>query len=117
MVARTKKLLDVYMAAFNAANLRCFEIKSTKLDDRDLEGVRFATMHRVKGLEFPYVFVAGVNNGIVPLETAIDHTDSVSEAETLKSEKCLIYVALTRTQKCAYVTSYGKASLILPERK
>ena len=117
VVARTKKLLDVYMAAFNAANLRCFEIKSTKLDDRDLEGVRFATMHRVKGLEFPYVFVAGVNNGIVPLETAIDHTDSVSEAETLKSEKCLIYVALTRTQKCAYVTSYGKASLILPERK
>ena len=72
-------------------------------------------MHRVKGLEFQYVFVVAVNNGIVPLEAAIDHTDSVSEAETLKSEKCLIYVALTRTQKCAYVTSYGKKSTILPE--
>lgn len=115
VVARTKKLLDSYLTAFSAAGIRCFEIKSSKLDDRTMEGIRLATMHRVKGLEFQYVFVVAVNNGIVPLEAAIDHTDSVSEAETLKSEKCLIYVALTRTQKCAYVTSYGKKSTILPE--
>lgn len=113
IVARTNKLLDNYMRAFTTTGLRCFELKPSKLDDRDIEGIRFATMHRVKGLEFQYVFVVAVNAGIVPLDAAIDHTDVVSENETMKSEKCLIYVALTRTQKCAYVTSYGRQSIWL----
>lgn len=115
VVARTKKLLDNYATAFSSASIRSYEIKSSKVDDRSLDGIRLATMHRVKGLEFQYVFVVSVNQGIVPLEAAIDHTDPVSESETMKAEKCLIYVALTRTQKCAYVTSFGKVSSILPK--
>ena len=67
-------------------------------------------MHRVKGLEFRYVFVVSVNNRIVPLASAIDHTDAISEKETTTAEKCLLYVALTRAQKGAYITSYGKKS-------
>lgn len=71
-------------------------------------------MHRVKGLEFQYVFVAAVNNKVIPLPAAINKTDAVSEAETLTAEKCLLYVALTRAQKGAYITSYGKKSEFLP---
>ena len=78
--------------------------------NRGLMGVRVATMHRVKGLEFKYVFVVAVNNRIVPLPAAINHTDTISEAESITSEKCLLYVALTRAQKGAYITSYGKKS-------
>ena len=78
--------------------------------EADYDGLRVATMHRVKGLEFQYVFVAAVNNRIVPLSSAINRTDAVSEAETMTSEKCLLYVALTRAQKGAYITSYGKQS-------
>ena len=70
-------------------------------------------MHRVKGLEFRYVFVAAVNNRIVPLPSAINKTDVVSETESLTSEKCLLYVALTRARQAAYITSYGKASEFL----
>ncbi len=56
-------------------------------------------MHRVKGLEFKYVFIAAVNNRIIPLPFAINKTDAVSEVESITSEKCLLYVAMTRAQK------------------
>ena len=62
------------------------------------------------GLEFQYVFVVAANNRIIPLASAIDHTDAVSEQETMTAEKCLLYVALTRAQEGAYSSGYGKMS-------
>ncbi|WP_416196814.1 3'-5' exonuclease [Selenomonas sp.] len=67
-------------------------------------------MHRVKGLEFQYVFVAGVNKGLVPLAQVVDVEDPIAKQEAQTAEKCLLYVALTRAQKGAYITSYGKKS-------
>lgn len=110
IVARTKKLVDDYIAELTKAGIRSYAIKRNKSDDRAYDGLRVATMHRVKGLEFKYVFIAAVNNRIVPLPSAINKTDTVSEAESITSEKCLLYVAMTRAQKGAYITSYGKAS-------
>ena len=113
VVARTHRLLDDYIAHFTSSGIRCYEIKGNKADDRGLDGIRFATMHRVKGLEFQYVFVVAANNRIIPLASAIDHTDAVSEQETMTAEKCLLYVALTRAQKGAYISGYGKMSEFL----
>lgn len=113
VVARTHKLLDDYIAHFTSSGIRCYEIKGNKADDRGLDGIRVATMHRVKGLEFQYVFVVAAINRIIPLASAIDHTDSVSEQETMTAEKCLLYVALTRAQKGAYISGYGKMSEFL----
>lgn len=113
VVARTHKLLDDYIAHFTSSGIRCYEIKGNKADDRGLDGIRVATMHRVKGLEFQYVFVVAANNRIIPLASAIDHTDAVSEQETMTAEKCLLYVALTRAQKGAYISGYGKMSEFL----
>ena len=113
VVARTKKLVDDYIAQFTRAGIRSYAIKRNKTDDRNYDGLRVATMHRVKGLEFQYVFVAAVNNRVIPLTSAINKTDAVSEAESTASEKCLLYVALTRAQKGAYITSYGKKSEFL----
>lgn len=113
VVVRTHKLLDDYIAHFISSGIRCYEIKGNKADDRGLDGIRVATMHRVKGLEFQYVFVVAANNRIIPLASAIDHTDSVSEQETMTAEKCLLYVALTRAQKGAYISGYGKMSEFL----
>lgn len=110
IVARTKKLVDDYVAQLTKAGIRSYVIKRNKTDNRNYDGLRVATMHRVKGLEFQYVFVVAVNRGYVPLTSAIDKTDKISEAETMTSEKCLLYVALTRAQKGAYITSYGKKS-------
>ena len=113
VVARTKKLVDDYIALFTKAGIRAYAIKRNKVDDRNFDGLRIATMHRVKGLEFKYVFIAAVNNRIIPLPSAINQTDAVSEAESMTSEKCLLYVAMTRAQKGVYLTSYGRKSEFL----
>mgnify|MGYP000866488973 FL=1 len=113
VVARTHKLLEDYIAQFTANGIRSFEIKRNKADDRTLDGIRIATMHRVKGLEFQYVFIVAANKRIIPLASAIDHTDVISEQESLIAEKCLLYVALTRAQKGAYISGYGQMSEFL----
>jgi superfamily I DNA/RNA helicase len=113
VVARTHRLLDDYIALLTRSGLKTYEIKRNKLDDRSFDGVRMATMHRVKGLEFQYVFIVAVNNRILPLVSVINHTDAISEEESITAEKCLLYVALTRAQKSAYITSYGSPSEFL----
>lgn len=110
VVARTKKLVDDYLALFTKAGVRSYAIKRNKIEDRSHDGLRIATMHRVKGLEFKYVFITAVNNRIVPLQSAINNIDAISEAESIASEKCLLYVAMTRAQKGVYITSYGRKS-------
>lgn len=113
IVARTHRLLDDYIAQLTNAGIKFYEIKRSKLDDRSSEGVRVATMHRVKGLEFEHVFVVAVNKRVVPPVSAIDYTDPVTVEEAITAEKCLLYVALTRAQKSAYITSYGTPSELL----
>lgn len=113
VVARTHKLLDDYISQFTANGIRCYEIRGSKTDDRGLDGIRVATMHRVKGLEFQYVFIVAANQRVIPLASAIDHSDPITEQETLTAEKCLLYVALTRAQKGAYISGYGKLSEFL----
>jgi superfamily I DNA/RNA helicase/mRNA-degrading endonuclease RelE of RelBE toxin-antitoxin system len=113
IVARTHRLLDDYIAQLTQAGIKTYEIKRNKLDDRSFNGVRVATMHRVKGLEFQHVFVVAVNKRIVPLAAASGYADPISEAEAITAEKCLLYVALTRAQKSAFITSYGSPSEFL----
>ena len=113
VTARTHKLLDEYIKQFTANGIRCYEIKGNKADDQGLDGIRVATMHRVKGLEFQYMFVVAANKNVLPLPSAIDHTDSVTEQETTTAEKCLLYVALTRARQGAYISGYGKLSEFL----
>lgn len=113
VVARTKKLVEDYITLFTKAGIRSYAIKRNKVDDRSFDGLRVATMHRVKGLEFKYVFIVAANNRILPLQAAINRTDAVSETESLTSEKCLLYVAMTRAQKGVYITSYGRQSEFL----
>lgn len=113
IVARTHKLLDDYISQLTAAGYRTYEIKRSKIDDRAAKGIRVATMHRVKGLEFQYVFIAAVNHRVVPHASVINGADDVAVEEAINSEKCLLYVALTRAQKQAYISSYGTASELI----
>ena len=101
------------IAKFTANGLRCYEISGSRADDREQDGIRAATMHRVKGLEFQYVFVVAANKGVLPLALAVDHADAVSRQENMTAEKCLLYVALTRAQKGAFISWYGQKSEFL----
>jgi len=86
------------------------ELKSKEEKD----AVRLMTVHAAKGLEFPYVFIAGMEEGLFPHERlddkGIDHEE----------ERRLFYVALTRAEKKVFLTYahmrtiYGSARVNVP---
>lgn len=75
-------------------------------ENRQRQGIRVATMHRVKGLEFDYVVVVDVNDGVCPPKPALQAagSDSVALNEIYKEERSLIYVAMTRAKKSVLLT-------------
>jgi len=80
------------------------------------DGVRLATLHGVKGLEFPVVFIAGLEEGTFP------HARSLSDRTQLAEEYHLFYVGITRAQlrlylSCArYRESHGQTREMAPSR-
>lgn len=78
-----------------------------KDDDEDEESnkhkINLMTIHASKGLEFDFVFVARMNQGIIP------STKSLEEASLVEEERRLAYVAITRAKKFLHV-SYVKTS-------
>jgi len=62
------------------------------------DGVVLMTMHNAKGLEFPVVFVVGLEQGLFP------HSRSFDEPGGVEEERRLCYVAMTRAQKRLYLT-------------
>lgn len=71
--------------------------------------VRLMTIHLSKGLEFNNVYMAGVNEGILP------HQRSLITHENLEEERRLMYVAMTRARKMLMLSFYGLASRFLYE--
>ncbi|MEO6508952.1 MAG: 3'-5' exonuclease, partial [Patescibacteria group bacterium] len=76
---------------------------------KNKEGVRLMTLHQAKGLEFPYVFIAGVEEGILP------HVRSIQDLFQLEEERRLFYVGITRAQNKLYIT-YTRRRFIFGRR-
>jgi len=113
IVARTAKMLkDDYQGL-----LQSLSIAHTVLDKNKNAaggGVRLATMHRVKGLEFPVMVLAGMNSKTMPLRVASVEGDPTSKAEHEDRERSLMFVAATRARDQLIVTSWGSPSPFLP---
>ncbi len=71
----------------------------TDIDDwnEDENHVTMMTVHSAKGLEFPVVFVTGLEDGLFPLSGALN------ERNLMEEERRLFYVALTRAQQMVYL--------------
>ncbi len=73
--------------------------------------MRVATMHRVKGLEYNRMIIAGLSDELMPWRQQVRFSKDPSvrrEAELM--ERALLYVALTRARKAALITAHGKIS-------
>ena len=112
VVARTGQERDAIVEELADADLSV-EVLETDSPDESSEGVRLATMHRVKGLEFDHMVIASVNKGIVPLPAAAYSVDWQERAAAETAERALLYVAATRAKKELAVLSFGERSPFL----
>jgi hypothetical protein len=111
LVARTNGLVDQYEEAMKARGIQTYRLSRNEAEDHSTEGLRIATMHRVKGLEFDRLCIAGVNKGVVPLEVGDAHSSDVAVRESAEQrERALFYVALTRARREVLITSNGQPS-------
>ncbi len=112
LVARTGRLLsDHYQPLLKAAKVPCVVLD--KKNDPGEPGVRLGTMHRVKGLEFPVMLLAGVNKGVVPMRVSSVEGDPTARTEHEERERSLLFVAATRARDHLIVTAYGNPSPFL----
>ena len=112
VTARTRDDLRAVQAAMDDADIRWSEIGS----DTKKPGVRTATMHSCKGLEFARLAVVAANADNLPFPLAITAV-GVDEAQhdiDILRERCLLYVACTRARDELIVTSSGTPSTLLP---
>ena len=87
-------------------------------DDGDMEvaEVTLMTLHAAKGLEFPVVFLIGMEEGVFPLSRASE------DPEELEEERRLAYVGITRAEEILFLTNantrtlFGKTSYNRPSR-
>ncbi|MEB3327782.1 MAG: 3'-5' exonuclease, partial [Candidatus Sericytochromatia bacterium] len=113
IVARRSALVQGYAEALAARGVPTF-VLGRGGDDPRVPGVRLATMHRVKGVEFDRVWIAGVEEGVVPPAGALSaQADDVSRDEVLRLERSLLYVAATRAKREAVVSWGGVRSRLL----
>ena len=96
--------------------LDAITLRSNDDDDSDGSGVTLATIHASKGLEFPIVFVGGLEEGILP------HVRTRDDGKALAEERRLFYVAVTRAREKLYLTraasrtSRGRSTPTVPSR-
>ena len=110
-VARTNQLCKSYANILQSHGVPTHTLSRQKSDDRSKEGVRLATMHRIKGLEFRCVMMVGINKGIVPLSIAINASEDVVEQRLSDmNERALFHVAATRAVRYLYISSHGTPS-------
>lgn len=93
------------------------DIDSMNNDDEDGDdAVVLMTMHSAKGLEFPVVFIAGMEENVFP------HSRSASDMEELEEERRLAYVGITRAERELFLTCarsrtlFGRSAMNAPSR-
>lgn len=74
-------------------------------ENQTAEKIVLMTMHAAKGLEFPVVFVLGLEESVFP------HSRSLADAEEMEEERRLCYVAITRAERKLYLTSASSRML------
>jgi len=80
-------------------------ITDTDTTEGDETGVTFMTLHNAKGLEYPIVFIVGIEEGVFP------HIRSLGDPDQLEEERRLCYVGITRARERLYLLNAWSRSL------
>ncbi|HVF52008.1 MAG TPA: UvrD-helicase domain-containing protein [Actinomycetota bacterium] len=80
-------------------------VTDTDVSEGEETGVTFMTLHNAKGLEFPVVFMLGMEEGVFP------HIRSLGDPEQLEEERRLCYVGITRARERLYLLNAWSRSL------
>jgi ATP-dependent DNA helicase Rep len=97
------------------ADIMLIDILERQSEDEIIDRVSLMTLHAAKGLEFPHVYLVGMEEGLLP------HKNSL-EPETLEEERRLAYVGITRAQRtltfsyCRQRQRYGEVMDCEPSR-
>jgi DNA helicase-2/ATP-dependent DNA helicase PcrA len=111
-----KRNEDKSLIAFLTELALIADIDSMDDEEEDGDAVILMTMHSAKGLEFPIVFIVGMEEGLFPSSRAF------MENAEMEEERRLAYVGITRAEKKLYLTCarmrllYGKTSNNAPSR-
>lgn len=123
--ARLENIKELLSVALNFPNLTQFLEQVALVESEYFEhekkqqepgAVSLMTLHQAKGLEFPYVFIVGAEDGLLP------HSRALYDQLDLEEERRLFYVGITRAQKKLYVTHvkkrflFGRRTYAVPSR-
>jgi superfamily I DNA/RNA helicase len=116
VVFRTKQVLENYQIILEELGFKTRVIRRNEADtDQESSAVRLATMHRVKGLQFDYVFIPNLNFTMMPLHQGLENCpDEKTREQFIQGERCLLYVAATRAKKQVFVSYHHRPSALLP---
>ncbi|WP_430495926.1 3'-5' exonuclease [Micromonospora trifolii] len=112
-VSETRRAVEPYEVKFD--DLTAATVPTVRVRDNpepEVDGVRLATMHAMKGLEFRCVAVVGVNASAVPFakEVTPREVDQVQHDSDMMRERCLLFVATTRAREALNVSRTGTPS-------
>jgi len=114
ILARTKKRLQEAEVVLNQRGVDTLTLGARQDDDPSMPGVRLATMHRAKGLEFDAVALIGMDADDMPPKMTIDTAlDAAARRDALDRERALIHVAATRARSVLRVSYAGDRTSLL----
>jgi len=99
IVVRTNEEAIEYAEWLESIGRKVLRLERDVSDDQGTPGVRVATMHRVKGLEFDAVIIAGYKGPEQWAKIYAEEADAGAFVDVLTSERCLLHVAATRAKK------------------